>query len=371
MANADSSARRPGKQPLLLKPMKERIVYFLGAGFSAPLGLPVMSDFLLRSKDLYFGDRERFDHFGSVFSTIARMGNAKNYYHIDLFNIEEILSLLEMENYVGSSQSRDMYVRFLADVITALTPPFNPVPFPMGWDGFRVSDDPLVCAYAAFVATLFGIDWTQTDDNGVRHYPTDSPADRPQYSVITLNYDLVLEQALDLVNAAVAIRPPLCFGTTLEQHDAGARVSIAKLHGSVAPPCIVPPTWNKVANRDVEPAWRLAYRLLAEANQIRFLGYSLPQSDTYVRYLLASAALESPHLKKIDVICLDDPENSVRRRFQSLISYYRLRFHSGDIREYLNSNLQAAAHNPRNDQGRLIMHFDWLENIHDNRIRRG
>lgn len=352
--------------------MKERIVYFLGAGFSAPLGLPVMSDFLLRSKDLYFGDQARFEHFGSVFSTIARMGTAKNYYHIDLFNIEEILSLLEMENYVGSSRLRDMYVRYLSDVVTALTPTFDPAPFPAAWEGFRVSADSLLCAYAAFVATLFGLDWTQTDDGGIRHFPIDRPADRPKYSVITLHYDLVLEQALDLVNAALAIRPPLSFGTTLDQHEAGVKVSIAKLHGSVAPLCIVPPTWNKVANQDVEPAWKLAYRLLAEANQIRFLGYSLPQSDTYVRYLLASAALESPHLKKIDVICLDDPEHAVGRRFQSLISYYRLRFHSGNIADYLGSNFHGVAHNLRNDQGRrLIMHFDWLEGIHEQFMRRG
>jgi hypothetical protein len=29
----------------------EKVTYILGAGFSAPLGLPVMGDFLLKSKD--------------------------------------------------------------------------------------------------------------------------------------------------------------------------------------------------------------------------------------------------------------------------------------------------------------------------------
>ena len=32
----------------------EKITYVLGAGFSAPLGIPVMRDFLTKSKDLYF-----------------------------------------------------------------------------------------------------------------------------------------------------------------------------------------------------------------------------------------------------------------------------------------------------------------------------
>jgi hypothetical protein len=31
----------------------DRVVYLLGAGFSAPLGLPVMSNFLMKSKDLF------------------------------------------------------------------------------------------------------------------------------------------------------------------------------------------------------------------------------------------------------------------------------------------------------------------------------
>jgi len=34
----------------------EKVVYLLGAGFSAPLGLPVMSNFLEKSKDIYFAD---------------------------------------------------------------------------------------------------------------------------------------------------------------------------------------------------------------------------------------------------------------------------------------------------------------------------
>ena len=75
--------------------MKSKVVYILGAGFSAPLGLPVMSDFLSRSKDLYFEDSQRFKHFDKVFQEIRHMAQAKNYLDIDLFNIEQILSILD------------------------------------------------------------------------------------------------------------------------------------------------------------------------------------------------------------------------------------------------------------------------------------
>ena len=40
----------------------DRGVYIVGAGFSAPLGLPVMSNFLMKSKDMYPLDPERFGY---------------------------------------------------------------------------------------------------------------------------------------------------------------------------------------------------------------------------------------------------------------------------------------------------------------------
>ena len=40
----------------------ERVVYLLGAGFSAPLGLPVMSNFLEKSKYMYFEESENEEH---------------------------------------------------------------------------------------------------------------------------------------------------------------------------------------------------------------------------------------------------------------------------------------------------------------------
>jgi hypothetical protein len=57
----------------------ERVVYLLGAGFSAPLGIPVMSNFLTRSKDLYFTDPARFDHFKEVFDTINELSVIKTF----------------------------------------------------------------------------------------------------------------------------------------------------------------------------------------------------------------------------------------------------------------------------------------------------
>jgi hypothetical protein len=78
-----------------------RVVYLLGAGFSQPLGVPVMSDFIIQSKNLYFGDRADRALFGEVFDRIDRLHKVKSFFEADLFNIEEVLSILEMVGSLG------------------------------------------------------------------------------------------------------------------------------------------------------------------------------------------------------------------------------------------------------------------------------
>lgn len=80
----------------------EKVVYFLGAGFSAPMGIPIIKDFLLKSKDLYFENPTKYAHFKRIFNKIYKMHIAKTYYETDLLNIEEILSILEMQRHTGS-----------------------------------------------------------------------------------------------------------------------------------------------------------------------------------------------------------------------------------------------------------------------------
>ena len=89
----------------------ERVVYLLGAGFSAPLGLPVMSNFLMKSKDMYSEDPDRYSHFKKVFDRIREMSVCKNYYKADLFNIEEVLSILEISGSSGLSVGTEFATR--------------------------------------------------------------------------------------------------------------------------------------------------------------------------------------------------------------------------------------------------------------------
>ncbi|MFC1896563.1 hypothetical protein ACFL0Q_07900 [Thermodesulfobacteriota bacterium] len=48
----------------------ENILYFIGAGFSAPFGLSVMSNFLEKARDMYFSDTQGYKFLAPVFEEI-------------------------------------------------------------------------------------------------------------------------------------------------------------------------------------------------------------------------------------------------------------------------------------------------------------
>ena len=70
-----------------------RVVYFLGAGFSAPLGLPTLGEFIQAARDQQL-KREEFTYFGDLLEQLEGLHKAGSFFKSDLSNIEEVLSLL-------------------------------------------------------------------------------------------------------------------------------------------------------------------------------------------------------------------------------------------------------------------------------------
>ena len=329
------------------KTIANKVVYLLGAGFSAPLGLPVMSNFLMKSKDMYFADNGRFGSFKEVFDTINDMAVSKNYYDADLFNIEEILSILEMQALVGSGKLKKDFVQYIISVIEHFTPDVRPrgESLPSNWHGFLFSGGPLQPEYGYFVANPLGLQFErQPHAAGAASY-VKLPRPTTSYSVVTLNYDLVLESYARYVERNHARKyaneeESLDFYLGPEMAQARPRsVPLAKLHGSVDTGAIVPPTWNKALNQDLSASWKLAFKLLSEANHIRVIGYSLPTADAYVKYLLKAAAIRAPHLKSIDVLCLDHT-GEVHQRYERFVEFGRFRFVSDSVLNYLCLNYE-------------------------------
>ncbi|MCJ7585422.1 MAG: hypothetical protein MUO30_11730 [Anaerolineales bacterium] len=341
----------------------DNVVYMLGAGFSAPLGLPVMSNFIEMSKDLYASDNIMYRHFSKVFDSIRkRLAYITQFYSTDLDNIEEVLSILEMERLAGrvSREETDEYIRFIVDVIQHYTPPITGLrkyeQIAKGY--YRTTDDrqqqefefhvsiieeQLSQNYIDFILQLFHAQLIvrgvgDTNKKGFyREFELHNEIDKNpsvQYSVITLNYDLVLENYANYLSS-------ISQGTELKFTRPRDRRRqhypyLVKLHGSIDNHAIIPPTWNKTINAQISTEWKMAYKLLSSANYIRIVGYSLPNNDAYVRYLLKASILKSENLKRIDVLCKDD-SGIVRERYDSFITlpYPKYRFCNGYVERYL------------------------------------
>lgn len=345
--------------------MVERVTYILGAGFSAPAGLPVMANFLLRSKDLYFEDPGRYRHFEHVFKTIQQLSVTKNYYDSDLFNIEEILSIIEMQAFLEGRKLKKAIIDYIIDVVEHYTPVFKPYQreLPSNWYQFMFGGDKIAEIYGCFAATILGLKFEEKKERPRKLLASKIEGRNIYYSVISLNYDLLLENCANFINKNYISESIFEFNNDSEIKD-WSIPPLLKLHGSAASRIIVPPTWKKGTQPKIENTWKKAYQVLEQTNHIRFFGYSLPDSDSYVSYLLKSAVVNSPHLKSIDVISLDE-SGDVKRRYDKFVLYNNYRFRDGDIIDYL-SQLRES-YNKESVEKRMNSPklFDRLERIHE------
>lgn len=313
----------------------EKVVYILGAGFSAPLGLPVMSNFLEKAKDLYANERERYSHFGRVFKIIKEMSYAKNYYQCDLTNIEEILSILEMQERLNSkSRLKKSFIDFVADVVEYYTPEIGSKLQPgTHYANMNTTSTGIKHYYWFFIGSLCNLQIQLLRKNDINYYSVRKRINNSfEYSLITLNYDMLVEQ---FINEFEQLNSSSNAFSKMNDSSYDNNISIpyAKLHGSVNNRKIIPPTWNKKLDKDILSDWKDAYSFLKEANHIRILGYSLPESDAYIKYLLKSAIIDSEHVKSIDALCKDG-DDSVKDRYTKFVESHYHRFVNRDIVDY-------------------------------------
>jgi NAD-dependent SIR2 family protein deacetylase len=161
-------------------------------------------------------------------------------------------------------------------------------------------------------------------------------------TVISLNYDLLLEQAMDLTpllplydlsSEVIGEEPPGQSGKM--------QVRLLKLHGSanwaICPACrnriyilrcseasvvrtsdvpvcrgcgrqattrlIVPPTWNKEEYRTLlNNVWKSAANEVAAAQRLVIIGYSMPETDKFFQYLLALSLQNNHFLDQVVVV---------------------------------------------------------------------
>lgn len=345
----------------------EKVVYVLGAGFSAPLGLPVMSNFLGVAKQMHREHPDDFSHFKPVLDEIKRIDTVLKYFHADLFNIEELLSIYETNNRLRSKEAE--FIQLIKDVITSCTPTpdFDEneiTPSDLGHRLFTTGGTNRWQNYGHFLSHLCNLyvsPHTRTDtafcvpdfnfiaENEIKY----------SYSIISLNYDLVVETILDYLNKRFREGSDIILVTSIGVEDHSSKcLNFCKLHGSVNGDIIAPTANKGYMSDEILGHWKLALKVLTDANHIRMLGYSLPVSDSYIKYLFKAAILDCYDLKSFDVICLD-PNGDVQRRYNEFIQPGRFKFYAADVSNYLESMAKGRSY-----QGGDIL-FNKIEERHN------
>jgi hypothetical protein len=377
----------------------------LGAGASNDAGIPLMNDFVQCMWEI--SRRGRWlDTFlpledQNIFRRAIEVTNELDQFHgramFDDRNIEDILSILSFNVVAGKKKDKDK----LKDLTRAIARTIE-LTCTVKHDGrLHVVQDEGPTIYPSFWQALFK--WYESS----RQLPT----------IITFNYDLVLERSLFQVLINNKIYNPddchvpfrgmeidyhyNCFpiqrfkvlydeyfnprngrskGTKLvkcdEFHEEGTlHLDILKLHGSlnfrrphctntkqpslvdpVKDPFILPPIFNKLSSSNPQEIWREALIRLMSTKNIVFIGYSLPRTDINMQYFLKAAIGPNIDLNRISVF---DP---VLFREDADAKDMRDRFgccFSPQIQNRINFQPSIASNTPLERKGKLS-HFVQL-----------
>ncbi len=310
------------------------LTLFLGAGFSAAFGHPVMDTFLGFADSCKRITKDDRDFLGCL---VLEARRANSFLESSPTNLEDILSFSEMGDRLKlteKDENRNSRLRSIVGRIYTAIPPEEEY-----WPRYTA------------LTNLLG---NKADD-----------FKREGLSFITTNYDLNIESACYYLHA------PVDPGFNLCQTDKGnvvvtgrlyqtGGIPLYKLHGSVnwypieeepglavedrivqgnwigqkggtpalprpcfadykppADPVIIPPSFLKPdLNPALKAVWQGAAKVLSTANVVAFVGYSFPPSDTEMMYFLARALSENAGLRAVYIV--DTNANAITDRLRSV-----------------------------------------------------
>lgn len=327
-------------------------VFILGAGASKEAGAPLMLDFLNTAERLLRDGHIRASDDVYMFELVQRgikaLDDTSFKVRVNTDNLEDVFGAFEMAQTLGSLPPLDQReVDGLTSALRRLI-----VVTLEETIGFRVVGEDMKYAlapepYGQFVSGL-------TDLQSGSLAP-----DIGSIAIVSLNYDLCIDYALH--------NQQLGFDYSLSSGTESSQIPLLKLHGSlnwyesdgeVVPlglaqyfeaigedswpvrrewgrlcvgsklpdivgglhtPLIVPPTWSK--SRWHEPiggVWKRAGEELADAENIFVIGYSLPRTDEFFRFLLSVGLAGSRKLRRFFIVNTQvGPE--IREKFKGLL----------------------------------------------------
>ena len=204
------------------------------------------------------------------------------------------------------------------------------------------------------------LDKTSKDAGAIHHRFVSTLFKKPRtdFSFISFNYDILLDNALEklrgsnglYVDYGVDFRNPEDWDTAKPDQS----VALLKLHGSlnwlycpncnsvkITPrtkgalgiwthfevcerdqtrqkPLLIAPTWVKLYDNPwLVRVWTRAESILRESERVVFIGYSLPDSDVHVRYLLLKSLYRRKTAPRVLVVTKEQPDY-IKRRYNTL-----------------------------------------------------
>lgn len=294
----------------------QNIVVFVGAGASIPEGAPGTNELLLEAYKVAPRDQKIQD----ILHFVQNFYNWENDMETKVMpNFEEVLTFIDITINKHEELSGEYNENRLRDLRTEL-----------------------IYAVCSTLATKLECTPKRLQERFVNKFAETLEQDMTKINFISLNYDIILDNVLmDFASKGFSVDYGLDFsnfGIGWEKPTPPS-IGLYKLHGSLnwlfCPTCnsveitpkekgvmriytkaetcrtdqtlqrplIVPPTWQKdYDNSHLRNVWLQAEHILRKANVIFFIGYSISESDTFVRYLLQKSLYRKGAKPEIYVI---------------------------------------------------------------------
>jgi hypothetical protein len=329
-----------------------KIVFILGAGASDHAEVPLMKNFydkainLIEENKIDQEDKKYFEMIRDFYQEKIRQISAN--FDFDLKNIETIFSLIDIAKLTKK------FKNFTYEQISELSTAINKfiVRTIEKTTKIHINRDANIISphdYGVFVNEL------------LRELIDPNSRSAKDCCIISFNYDLALDYVMELFNG------PSCINYYLSQQKIYKTFKLLKLHGSInwatcsnkncdniqsinirdnfialgnTPlyiemskkikkmncekckeklndlPLIIPPTWNKPGNYNIENVWHQAAKELSDAKNIFIIGYSLPKTDLFFQYLLALGTLDITNLERFWVF---DRDPKIEEKYNDLL----------------------------------------------------
>lgn len=321
-------------------------VYILGAGFSKNAGMPLLNDFLneMRSSVNWLKQEQRPEYKATREVLLFRKSAAGAALRVtmNVENIEDLFSLAAASEQEKLTDDISVAIAATLEYCRTHSGNANEVQVLASkesdvnstWRNLGSADSQHY-AYQVRLYDLYA---------GFLNGDLSDPQPYMENTIISFNYDTVLDDALLRIGVPIdyglyadSVEYDETWSTAQGQRE---KIKLLKIHGSVnwfqkereldtltiyknyddghqqGRVALIPPTWRKDFSRPLRGVWIEAIRALKNATRIIFLGFSFPDTDVHIKYLLAAGLRENISLRNI--LCAN-PNTSVKKSFLRVI----------------------------------------------------